>query len=879
MINKKLLFYLLGVVMIMGFIPLVSADIAFYKFSGDVTDETGTYDATNNGATFPADFPTFNDTGTGTPNSADFVSASSQYVKTPQGLLTSMISADSFTVSTWVKGDSGVGNKDKYFYSGGGGGTFLGVAIGVGYSNTERARCFVGYSGSAPIATGTTNVSDGNWHHVVCTYDGTDLKIYVDGIQEGTASAPSPVWSSTDTSYIARQGSGYYRGNLDEMHFSDTTYTAQQIRNLYNCNDKDTSSCSAPSATLFSIAADDEYTGTAITNFSAYTFRYDDGPCIPNGDCQPITTYGDLWSTTNGTIVTTIQSNDTSEYQILVFSNQNGGYFNRTYGDDYEFPAGGITGYNVSSNLEAELHQSEATFYATKKVTGDNITEFNISTTSFSGSANNEGTNPTLNLSANNNFSFTLQKNGYYQRTQSGFNTTPKNSSNFTITDVYDHILSVQINILNGSTTDQNFNITITDRDGLGYEEGFSTNNGSVEAGLTSGVNYTVALNDTIHQYKEYNITLNSSQNFTAITIDVYGTNSVRFRFYNTDGDPLAASKDVFITGGIESYSFTTTNTTYYIELLEPDSYTVTYSATGYYTGRYFFSLSNQTTNQIDLYFTSENESEIVVTVIDELTARISNATVRLQQKNLSGTNYYQVDSCKTNQEGQCLLHGNIGTTTYRVALIYEGEVKRITDDFQFITSSATYRITLSTNPLTTIEEYQNIVYTLAAIDGGISVGYSFAYADLNNNVLTACLSVDKIIRGSTTNEEFCNSGASGSLSPEILKSNYEEICGEPYFIISSSGQRVYGEEICVLVDTAAADNFGQQGLFLYGVVFLGSIILSVALLGAGAVLIPLISGVLVFFGYWLGFISITQSAVISFVVLSIVVLMVVSKK
>ena len=38
------------------------------------------------------------------------------------------------------------------------------------------------------IVSATSTVTDGNWHHVMGVNDGTDLKIYIDGVLEGTNS-------------------------------------------------------------------------------------------------------------------------------------------------------------------------------------------------------------------------------------------------------------------------------------------------------------------------------------------------------------------------------------------------------------------------------------------------------------------------------------------------------------------------------------------------------------------------------------------------------------------------------------------------------------------------------------------------------------------
>jgi len=58
--------------------------------------------------------------------------------------------------------------------------------------------------GQLKSAVGKTAVTDGEWHHVACTYDGAVLKAYVDGIMEGQAAATEPDLTPGDLTIGAR---------------------------------------------------------------------------------------------------------------------------------------------------------------------------------------------------------------------------------------------------------------------------------------------------------------------------------------------------------------------------------------------------------------------------------------------------------------------------------------------------------------------------------------------------------------------------------------------------------------------------------------------------------------------------------------------------
>ncbi len=76
-----------------------------------------------------------------------------------------------------------------------------------------------------------TNVSDGQWHHVAISRPaGGQLKLWVDGADQGTGSSNGRNWSSTDDCWIGRRqsGGGYaLNGQLSNFRVTDSAlYTA-----------------------------------------------------------------------------------------------------------------------------------------------------------------------------------------------------------------------------------------------------------------------------------------------------------------------------------------------------------------------------------------------------------------------------------------------------------------------------------------------------------------------------------------------------------------------------------------------------------------------------------------------------------------------------
>lgn len=88
-------------------------------------------------------------------------------------------------------------------------------------------------------ATGSTPLSDGRWHMVTGTYDGSNARIYVDGVLEGTSSTSTGTMA--DRSHNVLIGANlvtgslvrYFNGQIDEVLIINRSLTANEIYELY----------------------------------------------------------------------------------------------------------------------------------------------------------------------------------------------------------------------------------------------------------------------------------------------------------------------------------------------------------------------------------------------------------------------------------------------------------------------------------------------------------------------------------------------------------------------------------------------------------------------------------------------------------------------
>ncbi len=102
------------------------------------------------------------------------------------------------------------------------------------------------------VASGITNVADGNWHHIAGTYNGQEIKVYVDGNLEGTTAYTGGITYQNASSRgcsppglgplsIGRREwcgwpNGYYEGLIDEVDIFSRALTDTEIQAIFNAD-------------------------------------------------------------------------------------------------------------------------------------------------------------------------------------------------------------------------------------------------------------------------------------------------------------------------------------------------------------------------------------------------------------------------------------------------------------------------------------------------------------------------------------------------------------------------------------------------------------------------------------------------------------------
>jgi len=130
------------------------------------------------------------------------------------------------TIEAWIKPDDT--NQDRYIIQG----------IGV---NKITERSYVTPGGYRNLA-GTSDIQIDEWTYVTLTYDGSELKIYVNGGFESSFAAPGILRQSGGSLFIGAESGGatpssgtYFNGIIDEVRISNIARSDDWIEAQYNC--------------------------------------------------------------------------------------------------------------------------------------------------------------------------------------------------------------------------------------------------------------------------------------------------------------------------------------------------------------------------------------------------------------------------------------------------------------------------------------------------------------------------------------------------------------------------------------------------------------------------------------------------------------------
>jgi hypothetical protein len=166
----------------------------------------------------------------------------------------SSLQLTTYSIASWFNTQMNVSNGSNAFIvtKGGVGSDSEGKNMNYGIWMIDSENLQTGFensSGANYFVMSPSNYSDGNWHYVVGTYNGSEVKLYVDGIQVGsnlTTTTPSPSTIPDNTGIqpvriganslelVDGKGDGYFIGRIGEIRLWNRSLSAEEVSEAYN---------------------------------------------------------------------------------------------------------------------------------------------------------------------------------------------------------------------------------------------------------------------------------------------------------------------------------------------------------------------------------------------------------------------------------------------------------------------------------------------------------------------------------------------------------------------------------------------------------------------------------------------------------------------
>jgi hypothetical protein len=183
----------------------------------------------NNTATLYSGLSFTTNSVTGAYNRALSLNGAGQYASAANSA--SLQLTDALTISGWVKADAwGVGSDvDVIARKGDAGPVNYQLAIADGH-----AALFLDESDTAGVR-GATALAAGRWYHVAATWDGSQVKIYVNGALDNSPVARTGTIGIDTRSLVlgGRSGANYFDGALDDVRIYNYALDEGDIKRLY----------------------------------------------------------------------------------------------------------------------------------------------------------------------------------------------------------------------------------------------------------------------------------------------------------------------------------------------------------------------------------------------------------------------------------------------------------------------------------------------------------------------------------------------------------------------------------------------------------------------------------------------------------------------
>ncbi len=197
--------------------------VGYWKMDGNWQDSSGNE---NHGS--PMASPEFTIGSKVGSQSGFFISGEADFIDVPHA---SSMDSTELTVMSWAKSNAFGAYRHILGKTTAGSWT---DGYGLGYfTNSDEINFWINQWNAAGVVT--ADFPEDRWFHVVGTYDGSTIRLYVDGVLKDSVSYSTPInHSSADFNIAGIVDSYWWNGELDDSSIWSTALSPSQIRTIYD---------------------------------------------------------------------------------------------------------------------------------------------------------------------------------------------------------------------------------------------------------------------------------------------------------------------------------------------------------------------------------------------------------------------------------------------------------------------------------------------------------------------------------------------------------------------------------------------------------------------------------------------------------------------
>lgn len=166
-------------------------------------------------------------------NAGQFTYANDEYLTITDAAQTGLNITGSISLAAWVNSTSRASQYHTFLSKGSVGGYILRI------NNNTKYVMYLKLGGTLRAVESATSVTHGSWKFIVGTYDGTTMRIYIDGTEDNTATFSGAIGTTADSFAVGKDvtsGGANVRmdGALDEVAVWSRALSPTEITELYN---------------------------------------------------------------------------------------------------------------------------------------------------------------------------------------------------------------------------------------------------------------------------------------------------------------------------------------------------------------------------------------------------------------------------------------------------------------------------------------------------------------------------------------------------------------------------------------------------------------------------------------------------------------------